>query len=37
MPVAKLEKNRATQKKSGLLVGNPIYKPLGILGAMMLG
>ena len=27
MPVVKLEKNKDTQKKSGLLVGNPIYKP----------
>ena len=27
MPVAKLEKNKNTQKKSGLLVGNPVYKP----------
>ncbi len=27
MPVVKLEKSKDTQKKSGLLVGNPIYKP----------
>ena len=27
MPVVKLEKNKDTQKKSGLLVGNPVYKP----------
>ena len=27
MPVVKLEKNKDTKKKSGLLVGNPIYKP----------
>ena len=27
MPVVKLEKNKDTQKKSGLLIGNPVYKP----------
>ena len=27
MSVVNLEKNKDTQKKSGLLVGNPIYKP----------
>ena len=27
MSVVKLEKNKDTQKRSGLLVGNPIYKP----------
>jgi len=27
MPVVKLEKNKDIKKKSGLLVGNPIYKP----------
>jgi len=27
MPVVKLEKNKDTQKKYGLLIGNPIYKP----------
>ena len=27
MPVVKLEKNKDTQKKSGLLIGKPVYKP----------
>ena len=27
MSVVKLEKNKDSQKKSGLLIGNPVYKP----------
>jgi len=37
MPVARLEKNKDIQKKSGLLVGTRFINPLDILGAMMLG
>ena len=37
MSVAKLSKETIVPNKKGLLVGNPVYKPLDILGVMMLG
>ena len=38
MSVKNLKRNIAEEpKKMGLLVGNPVYKPLDILGVMMLG
>ena len=32
MPVTNLKKDPISKKKSGLLIGNPVYKPLDILG-----